>query len=110
MDQTRKPRRKPRTSAVTESAAKAAPAAKGKTAVHKKAVGVLPGATRPTPGDREERVRLVAYLRAERRGFARGYELEDWLAAEAEVTAITAPPRGARQPSGHRRRGRDTKV
>jgi hypothetical protein len=26
-----------------------------------------------------------AYYRAEARGFATGYELEDWLAAEAEV-------------------------
>jgi Protein of unknown function (DUF2934) len=29
-----------------------------------------------------------AYLRAERRGFAPGYETEDWLAAEAEVNAL----------------------
>jgi hypothetical protein len=29
-----------------------------------------------------------AYLRAERRGFAPGYEDEDWLAAEAEVDAL----------------------
>jgi hypothetical protein len=29
-----------------------------------------------------------AYLRAERRGFAPGYEEEDWLAAEAEVDAL----------------------
>jgi hypothetical protein len=30
----------------------------------------------------------AAYLRAERRGFASGYEEEDWLAAEAEVDAL----------------------
>ena len=29
-----------------------------------------------------------AYLRAERRGFAAGGEVEDWLAAEAEVDAL----------------------
>lgn len=29
----------------------------------------------------------VAYFRAERRGFAPGSELEDWLEAEAEVLA-----------------------
>ena len=29
-----------------------------------------------------------AYLRAERRGFAPGYEEMDWLAAEAEVDAL----------------------
>jgi hypothetical protein len=29
-----------------------------------------------------------AYLRAERRGFASGYEVEDWCAAEREVDAL----------------------
>jgi hypothetical protein len=36
----------------------------------------------------EERDRLVAqaaYFRAEKRGFAPGYELQDWVEAEAEV-------------------------
>jgi Protein of unknown function (DUF2934) len=30
----------------------------------------------------------VAYLRAEQRGFESGNEVEDWLAAEAEVDAL----------------------
>ena len=38
-----------------------------------------------SPAEREGRVRMAAYFRAERRGFAPGYETEDWLAAEAEV-------------------------
>lgn len=36
----------------------------------------------------EERGRMIAqaaYFRAERRNFAPGHELEDWVAAEAEV-------------------------
>jgi hypothetical protein len=36
----------------------------------------------------EERHRLIseaAYYRAEQRGFIEGFELEDWLAAEAEI-------------------------
>jgi len=35
-----------------------------------------------------------AYYKAERRGFAPGHELEDWLAAEREVEALLAqmPP------------------
>jgi len=35
-----------------------------------------------------------AYFRAERRGFAPGHELEDWLAAEREVEALLSeqPP------------------
>jgi len=35
--------------------------------------------------DRRASIEKAAYLRAERRGFAPGHELEDWLAAEDEV-------------------------
>lgn len=56
----------------------------------------------PTPGDgdkamrrlledRERRIRVAAYIKAERRGFAPGHELEDWLAAEMEEDAQTRP-------------------
>jgi hypothetical protein len=41
-------------------------------------------------GDEEAKRRLIAdiaYLSAERRGFAPGYELDDWLQAEQEVEA-----------------------
>ena len=49
---------------------------------------------RPTPGQgisAEERERFVAqaaYFRAEKRGFAPGYELQDWVEAEAEVLRL----------------------
>jgi len=33
----------------------------------------------------EEEIRRLAYLMAERRGFAPGHEAEDWFAAEREV-------------------------
>ncbi len=33
----------------------------------------------------DKRIRVAAYFLAERRGFAPGYELTDWLAAEAAV-------------------------
>lgn len=36
---------------------------------------------------REELIREAAYHRAEARDFAAGHELEDWLAAEVEVSA-----------------------
>ncbi|MBK5102658.1 MAG: DUF2934 domain-containing protein [Burkholderiales bacterium] len=42
--------------------------------------------------DAEERERLVAqaaYFRAEKRGFAPGGELQDWVEAEAEVLRLT---------------------
>jgi hypothetical protein len=43
-----------------------------------------------TAADRRQMIAEAAYLRAERRGFAPGGELEDWLAAEAEVDALLA--------------------
>jgi hypothetical protein len=36
----------------------------------------------------------AAYLRAEQRGFASGYELEDWLLAECEVDALLSAHHG----------------
>jgi hypothetical protein len=44
--------------------------------------------SRPAPAytaSREQRIALEAYYRAERRGFAPGGELEDWLAAERAI-------------------------
>ncbi len=35
--------------------------------------------------DRHAVIAEAAYYRAERRGFAPGHELEDWLAAEAQI-------------------------
>jgi Protein of unknown function (DUF2934) len=37
--------------------------------------------------ERQAIISAEAYLRAERRNFAPGHELDDWLAAEAELTA-----------------------
>jgi hypothetical protein len=53
-----------------------------------------PAAASPTAGH-EEAVRRMAYLLYEQRGCIDGYELEDWLRAEALVTeqaAASAPP------------------
>jgi hypothetical protein len=50
-----------------------------------------------TPVDRDEMVRVAAYFRAQRRGFAPGYEVSDWLEAQAEVDAL-AGPGGAPKP------------
>ena len=36
------------------------------------------------------RVQVAAYFLAERRGFARGHELDDWLAAEDAIEAEDA--------------------
>jgi hypothetical protein len=46
-----------------------------------------------TEVDRRRMIELAAFFRAERRGFAPGFEAEDWLAAEAEIAAqIPAAP------------------
>ncbi|HEY7641040.1 MAG TPA: DUF2934 domain-containing protein [Steroidobacteraceae bacterium] len=42
---------------------------------------------------REARIAEAAYWRAERRGFAPGQELDDWLAAEKEVDGDSAEQR-----------------
>jgi hypothetical protein len=38
--------------------------------------------------DREAQIAEAAYLRAERRGFTPGLELQDWLEAEREIDAV----------------------
>ena len=40
---------------------------------------------------REERIRVCAYFKAERRGFAPGQALQDWLAAEQEIDDAFRP-------------------
>ena len=52
--------------------------------------------TRPEPGARtriapEERIRMIAeaaYYRAERRGFATGGGMDDWVRAETEIDRL----------------------
>jgi hypothetical protein len=46
--------------------------------------------------ERQLLVAQLAYFRAERRGFAPGNELQDWLEAEAEVEMLAGP-----KPSEH---------
>jgi hypothetical protein len=43
-----------------------------------------------SPDARRAMIAEAAYLRAERRGFVPGYELEDWIAAESEVDSLLA--------------------
>jgi hypothetical protein len=44
-----------------------------------------PITNRISGGRDEQRVRELAYFNAQRRGFAPGHELEDWLDAERQV-------------------------
>ena len=60
-----------------------------KRAPRKRAAGHAEAA-RPNFVDPQQRAALIAraaYFRAMNRGFAPGHEVEDWLAAEAEVDA-----------------------
>lgn len=62
-----------------EAAPAKKPAAK-KVAPKKKAVTV-------SPEQRYQMIATAAYFLAERRGFARGYAIQDWISAEAEIDA-----------------------
>ena len=41
----------------------------------------------------------AAYFRAEKRGFEAGHEIEDWLAAEAELRARKSSTKTVRKPT-----------
>lgn len=43
-------------------------------------------------------IQEAAYLRAERRGFEPGFELEDWLAAENEIDNLLGATPSSREP------------
>ena len=45
-------------------------------------------ASAPSRQERERLIALAAYFRAEKRGFAPGYELQDWVEAEVEVKRL----------------------
>src|ERR1044072_4384788 len=46
-----------------------------------------------------------AYYKAERRGFAPGYDMDDWLAAERELAASTVEPFAAAPLKAKRKTG-----
>jgi hypothetical protein len=52
-------------------------------------VRAMPPATEPGEPQRKSLIAEAAYYRAEKRGFAPGEELEDWLAAEKEIDELT---------------------
>lgn len=47
------------------------------------------GSIAPSREPRESRIAIAAYYRAQARGFAPGFEVEDWLAAEMQIDATT---------------------
>jgi len=92
-----------RTTAKTSPAVTKAPVAPARKAAAPKKAPAVRGAAEPkaaaapaTAVHRDEMVRIAAYFRAERRGFAPGYEVADWLAAQAEVDALVPAANPAR--------------
>lgn len=61
-----------------------APAAAKRVAKHPSAKASV------SPEERQRMIEEAAYYRAEKRGFAPGYEAEDWAAAEQEIDAQLA--------------------
>jgi Protein of unknown function (DUF2934) len=55
----------------------------------RKGASVKKAGTPPLSADRYCLIEQVAYFKAERRGFEPGWEVQDWLEAEAEVEAMT---------------------
>jgi hypothetical protein len=53
--------------------------------IRKLAVAISPATLTHSCDGREQMIREAAYLKAARRGFEPGHELEDWLAAEQEL-------------------------
>ena len=72
----------------------AAPAPKKAASRAKRTVVARPAITEDV---RRGMIAKAAYYRAEKRGFATGYEDEDWLAAEAEVDALLSADQRAPQ-------------
>jgi hypothetical protein len=70
-----------------QSVQKAAPRHRAAPVAPSAGSGASPDVSVSEPA-RRALVAQAAYLRAERRGFAPGGEVEDWLAAEAEVDAL----------------------
>jgi len=87
---------KPAAAAAPRRAAPAAPKAPPAASTPKAAAAAAPAGTpkqakrieAPTGEARYRWIAHAAYLRAEKRGFAPGQEVDDWLAAEAEFVAV----------------------
>lgn len=79
----------PKKAAVTRPVQKAAPAVK-KAPRASAAAKVAPKADRVDAQQRAAMIAEAAYYRAEKRGFAGGDPVADWLSAEAEIDALIA--------------------
>jgi hypothetical protein len=78
------------TGSVNTRTAKGSGARKRASADAKSAMAATRKRTSASPEnvDVNEMIRTAAYFRSERRGFAAGADLQDWLEAEAEINRI----------------------
>lgn len=86
-----KPAAKVATKVAAKVESKAPAVAKPASAARKKAPAAAKLVDKPSAPSAEERQRWIAtaaYHRAEKRGFAAGYEVQDWFEAEAEIDAL----------------------
>ena len=82
--------------AVRKAATEAVPKAAAPAASKAPAKAARPGAKKPAgipPERRRNYIEMAAYYIAERRGFAPGNPLEDWVQAEAEIDRLLAEGR-----------------
>ncbi|MBE0620137.1 MAG: DUF2934 domain-containing protein [Burkholderiales bacterium] len=88
------PTRTPKTKAGAKAAVASKPATRAPAVRAKAKKGTAEA--QPSPAlNAQERQRLIeqaAYFRAERRGFAPGFEMQDWIEAEAEVLRLIGTP------------------
>jgi hypothetical protein len=84
---------KPEPVAKTKVAAKAAPKAAPKAAAAKPARPRTKKPVQIPPEQRRNYIEMAAYYIAERRGFAAGNLLDDWVQAEAEIDRLLAEGR-----------------
>ncbi len=61
--------------------------ASAQVAIRKRSAESSMASAKIVPEERQQLIAQAAYFIAERRGFAPGNELEDWLQAEAEIEA-----------------------
>jgi hypothetical protein len=55
----------------------------------------VPGRSTVSDEERQRMIREAAYYRYVQRGYADGHDLEDWVAAEAELAGMDAGPQAA---------------
>jgi hypothetical protein len=93
MQEAPKARRKPRVAATKSTTKPEGGAQRVRARKQASGKGAIEGKLLPAV-DRNEWIRVAAYFRAEQRGFTPGREMDDWIAAEAEVTTVEVPPPG----------------